>query len=1104
MPAPFVPDAEIRRAARSGAYERGVGYARSAAVRRISWDDATATLRGVVAGSASALYHCTVRLDTTAAAPRIMTARCSCPVGDHCKHTVATILRSNAGAGGGVHTAGTRRSSADVGLGTTPARTAGWRTLVARTEPAVTVRPLALGVEVRLRESRASAQWGTRRIQTATPRALAEALASGRADDISVGLRPLARSTGTGAWVRADVSWDILRRAAQHGAPHVHPRSQARWFAELHSIVHDARVLGGVRDDSAWLTLDEVESALIWPHLRAADALGVPIVSAAKNQSIALGEHATVSVALDRGEHGGLQVQPRITIGEKTADPARVRPIGHIGLYELAATSSGIHVTLAPVPLGDTVHALLTVRDRIEVPAAETAEFLQEAYPALARDAEVLAGSGVRLPAPETTTAVATVAFGPAATVRYRLQWHRPGLGRAPFDTTDGSDAEDALRALIHRAWTDRGLTFVDGATLADVDAAEFTEHVLPALEAVDGVRVEARGRRRVFRELTGDPRITVTTVEGNDPDWFDLGVLVEIDGHRIPFRPLFSALATRRKRLLLADGHYFSLAHPALDRLRDLIDEAADLPEWESGPRISRYQLPLWDDFEDLADQALPATSWRSAVEAFRTADAAPVDPPAGLDARLRPYQQEGFQRLALWWRHRLGGILADDMGLGKTLQVLALILHARERGERRPFLVVAPTSVLATWRSEAARFAPGLRVHLAESTLPKSGAVADVDGADVVVTSYTLLRLDEDAYAAAGWAGVILDEAQFVKNPRTRLYRAVERLRSDMVLAVTGTPLENSLVELWALLSLACPGLFPSARRFREEYVRPIEQGKVPENQEGAPYREARLTRLRARLRPFILRRTKDLVAPELPARQEQELRVELSPAHRAVYDRVLQRERRKVLGLLADLDRNRFIVFRSLTLLRRLALAPALVDVGDADIRSSKLDTLRELLDELVAEGHRALIFSQFTSYLDLVRADLDAYGIRYEYLDGSTRRRSEVVDAFRTGDAPVFLISLKAGGFGLTLTEADYVFLLDPWWNPAAEAQAIDRTHRIGQTRPVNVYRLIAGGTIEEKVVALQQRKARLFQSVMGDDDLLARSLTADDIRGLFDA
>ena len=918
-----------------------------------------------------------------------------------------------------------------------------------------------------------------------------------------MGLRPVARSPRTGTWVRADVSWEALRRASQQNPRfHQHPTAQIRWFTELYGVVHSPHVLGGFRDDSAWLTLDAVDSALLWLHLDAAAACGVPIVAAAKDQTVSIGAPASAAIGLDRVGRG-LELRAHIAVDAEVIDPGTARPIGHIGLYSVSPTTAGIHLTVRPAPLSDALRTLLTTRERIVVPSADTEEFLGAPYSRLSRDTRVIAGPGVRLPRPEQTRVIATVVFGPSATVRYSVQWHRPGQGRTAFETTDGSEHEEALRAAIELAWTSRGLAYSDSATLADVEAAEFTEYVLAALEAIDGVHLETRGRRRVFRELTGSPRISVKTVETDDPDWFDLGVLVEVDGHPIPFGALFSALATRRKKMLLSDGHYFSLSHPALDRLRELIDEAADLSEWEAGPRISRYQLPLWEDLEDVADEADAAVAWRAAVRAFREADSADVSVPTGLQAELRPYQREGLHRLALWWEHRVGGVLADDMGLGKTVQVLAFVLHARETGERRPFLVVAPTSVLATWRAEAARFAPGLRVHVVESTTAKSGVAPDAVDADVIVTSYALLRLDEDAFSEVSWAAVVLDEAQFVKNPRTRLYRAVQRLRSDMVLAVTGTPLENSLVELWALLALTCPGLFPSARRFREEYVRPIEQGKVTENQEGSPHREQRLQRLRARVRPFLLRRTKDIVAADLPARQEQELYVELSPAHRLIYDTVLQRERQKVLGLLADLDRNRFIVFRSLTLLRRLALAPSLVDVGDPDVRSSKLDALRTRLEELVIEGHRALVFSQFTSYLDIVRGELDAHHIRYEYLDGSTRRREDVVDAFRTGDAPVFLISLKAGGFGLTLTEADYVFLLDPWWNPAAEAQAVDRTHRIGQTRPVNVYRLIASGTIEEKVLALQQRKARLFRSVMGDDDLLAQSLTVDDIRGLLD-
>lgn len=627
--------------------------------------------------------------------------------------------------------------------------------------------------------------------------------------------------------------------------------------------------------------------------------------------------------------------------------------------------------------------------------------------------------------------------------------------------------------------------------------------HPHGACARAEGVTVSVEGRRKSYHELTGEPEITVSTVESSDPDWFDLGILVKIDGRTIPFEPLFTALSKGRKKLLLVDGSYFSLNHRALDRLRELIDESGALDEWETGPRISRYQTDLWEEFEDLADEAIPAVSWRATADGLRAATSVPpVVVPSGLTAELRPYQKEGLDWLAFLWRHRLGGILADDMGLGKTLQLLALIVHAREAGERRPFLAVVPTSVLATWRSEAERFAPTLRVRLRGNTQGPS-VDASIRDVDLLITTYAVARLDEAEYARVEWAGLLLDEAQFVKNPATKLHRAIASFRADVTFAVTGTPMENSLSELWALLKLTAPGLFASARKFREQYIQPIEQGKVPENEEGGAYRQRRLEQLRRRIRPLLLRRTKELVAPDLPAKQEQILEVELSSSHRALYDVVLQRERQKVLGLLEDLDRNRFIVFRSLTLMRMLSLAPGLIDAADAKIGSRKLDVLLERVIELQAEGHRALVFSQFTSFLDLAAARLDDAGIPYAHLDGSTRHRQKVVESFTSGVQPVFLISLKAGGFGLTLTEADYVFLLDPWWNPAAEAQAVDRTHRIGQDSQVFVYRMISTGTIEEKVLDLQRRKARLFTAVLDDEALFAQSLSADDIRGLFE-
>jgi SNF2 family DNA or RNA helicase len=313
----------------------------------------------------------------------------------------------------------------------------------------------------------------------------------------------------------------------------------------------------------------------------------------------------------------------------------------------------------------------------------------------------------------------------------------------------------------------------------------------------------------------------------------------------------------------------------------------------------------------------------------------------------------------------------------------------------------------------------------------------------------------------------------------------------------------MENNLMELWSLLAIVAPGLFPSSRRFAEEYVRPIAAASSTAQATPAAHGAELLARLRRRIRPLIMRRTKELVAPELPPKQEQVLQIELAPRHRKLYDTYLQRERQKLFGLLDDLDKNRFIVFRSLTLLRMLSLDASLIDEAYSSVPSSKLDAMFEQLDDVLAEGHRALIFSQFTSFLGKAAARLDDLGVEYAYLDGSTRRRASVIQKFKDGNAGVFLISLKAGGFGLNLTEADYVFMLDPWWNPATESQAVDRTHRIGQDKSVMVYRLVATGTIEEKVMALKEQKARLFDAVLDDDAVFSSALTADDIRGLLE-
>jgi SNF2 family DNA or RNA helicase len=449
--------------------------------------------------------------------------------------------------------------------------------------------------------------------------------------------------------------------------------------------------------------------------------------------------------------------------------------------------------------------------------------------------------------------------------------------------------------------------------------------------------------------------------------------------------------------------------------------------------------------------------------------------------------------------------------MGLGKTVQALALACAAKEAAREEtpaadyaapgsapsgsaPFLVVAPTSVVGNWEAETARFAPGLTVRAISETFAKSGAdpAVAMAGADIVITSYALFRIDYEAYASRKWAALLLDEAQFVKNHQSKAYQCARKLPAAFKLAITGTPLENNLMEFWSLTSIVAPGLFASPSRFAEYYQKPVEKNGD----------KGQLDKLRRRVRPLMLRRTKEQVIHDLPPKQEQILEVVLNPRHQKVYQTHLQRERQKILGLIEDVNKNRFTIFQSLTLLRQLSLDASLVDPSLSGVRSSKLDVLFEQLEDLVAEGHRALIFSQFTGFLGKVRERLVEEKIEFCYLDGGTRNRSDVVNEFKNGSAPVFLISLKAGGFGLNLTEADYVFLLDPWWNPASEAQAVDRTHRIGQARNVMVYRLVAKDTIEEKVMALKAKKSQLFADVMEGDALSGGSLTAEDLAGLF--
>lgn len=719
---------------------------------------------------------------------------------------------------------------------------------------------------------------------------------------------------------------------------------------------------------------------------------------------------------------------------------------------------------------------------------------------------------------------------------------------------------------------------------LRGMDTARFMTETLPVLRELEAFDIEVDDDVPDYREAEAAPVITTSVSDDEDrPDWFSLSVRVHVGQEEIPLALLMAAVAGGEPEVLLESGTWVSIDRPEIEALARLMEEGRELadPQAQGELRVSALHAGYYEVLESLGVIERATARWKERVgrllERARAAEAAaepsggrPVGGddaggaaeragegageaavPAGMRATLRPYQLEGYRWLDFLRQAGLGGVLADDMGLGKTVQVLAAVQRLIEqRAETReseptgsgdpgdpegtgPVLVIAPTSVVGSWVEQAERFCPGLRVRAVRRTAAKREETLAqiVEGCDVVVTSYTIARLCEEEFIAQDWAWVVCDEAQFVKNHTSATYKAVRRLRSPSTIAITGTPLENSLMDLWALMSIAAPGLLPDPERFGQVYRKPIDRGDT----------EA-LGRLRRRMRPFLLRRTKEQVAADLPAKTEQVLTVELGAKHRKAYDQRLARERQRILGLLEeDTAQSRFIALKALTTLRQMALDSALVDgedgaepetveaaesagggeTGEAGEAaggtggsgkkaargkgakgkaagapaagrrgpgrrpspSAKVEVLVEHLGPILSEGHRALVFSQFTRYLSGVREHLEATGVRTAYMDGSTPDRQKVIDAFRAGEADVFLISLKAGGFGLTLTEADYVFLLDPWWNPQAEEQAIDRTHRIGQDKPVMVYRLVSADTIEEKVMALKEKKAELFARVV---------------------
>jgi superfamily II DNA or RNA helicase len=1082
--------AALQRAAGAGSYARGAEYARQRAVLESSWEPEETALRGLVRGGEGRVYSAAAFFSLTGG-PRaeFELGECSCPVGFNCKHVVALVLSALAP---GSPAAGRSQS----------AQPPAWeRSLDALLGPGGSGRTAAtpLAIELSLTGGPQHARRGGPMAGQAPPRLIAR----------------LVRPGKNGLWVGGDLSWVRLEVVRYSGD---YSEQQVRLLRELYVLYQASGGRGSYYHygNDRSIELSSVGSRQLWPLLDEAAAAGLRLVYPGRRGVLAGYEEAEFCLDVTRGQAGGLTVVPAIRAGdgEPAVPVAFIGEEGHgaVCIDRAQAEAGGepgswpFRVARLSRPVPPPLQRMALGNESLQVPAAEGSRFRDRYYPRLRHAATVISSDGSFTP-PEICgpELVLRACYGSGHELEVSWEWtYRVGDSslRMPLEAGAADDgyrdaaAEQALLAGLDLPLDQYEL--LRNTHLTGSDTMRFTTELLPLLTGQPGLIVEVTGEPADYREAGDSLRIAVSTgaVDG-DTDWFDLGVTISVEGRPVPFLDVFLALSRGEPHLLLPDGAWFSLDKPELRALARLIEEARALAESPAGPlRISRYQAGFWDELTALGVIGHQAAAWREQVQGLLSAGAiGRAEPPAGLRARLRPYQQEGFGWLRFLWDHKLGGILADDMGLGKTLQCLALISHARQQDPAAgPFLIVAPTSVVANWPAEAARFAPDLRVVPVSDTIARRGRDLGelAAGADAVVTSYTLLRIDFAAYAEVGWSGLLLDEAQQAKNRHSKVYQCARRIAAPVKIAITGTPMENNLMELWSLLSITAPGLFPNPDRFRDYYARPIERQGDTE----------RLAQLQRRIRPLVRRRTKEQVAADLPAKQEQVLEVELHPQHRKVYQTQLQRERQKVLGLIDDMNSNRFTIFRSLTLLRQLSLHAGLVDAAHASLASAKIDALLGQLHEVTGGGHRALVFSQFTGFLGKVRDRLEAEGMAYCYLDGSTRDRAAVVQRFKDGAAPVFLISLKAGGFGLNLTEADYCFLLDPWWNPATEAQAVDRTHRIGQTRAVMVYRLVAKDTIEEKVMALKARKARLFSSVLNDGNVFGATLDADDIRALF--
>lgn len=586
--------------------------------------------------------------------------------------------------------------------------------------------------------------------------------------------------------------------------------------------------------------------------------------------------------------------------------------------------------------------------------------------------------------------------------------------------------------------------------------------------------------------------------VTGSGEQWFDLDVAYKgSSGQRFSAAEIQRLIRSGQSHSRLPNGKFAVIDTGAVEELQEVLLDCAP-QQHEGGYRIGNQQAGfLSAALKEHSDWQVKAPQqWREKA-LQHSGEARFQAPPLGkLDEVLRPYQKHGVAWLEFLRKNRFGGILADEMGLGKTLQTLAFLKTVVERrSEGVPSLIVCPTSLVFNWVAEAEKFTPELKV-MALQGARRQELFEKIPEADLVVTSYALIRRDLEQYRGIEFDTIVLDEAQHIKNRQTQNAQAVKAIRSRNRFVLTGTPIENSVLDLWSIFDFLMPGYLGSATDFKERYEVPIAR----ENDANA---KARLAR---RIRPFLLRRLKTEVAKDLPEKLEQVSFCELTAEQQEVYQQLLESSRNEISKAVGEqgLQKSRMVILTALLRLRQVCCDLRLLKLENAgETNSGKVELFGELLQEVIDGGHRVLVFSQFTEMLALLKEHLAGQDVKYSYLDGSTTDRAKVVQEFQGNEnIPVFLISLKAGGVGLNLTAADTVIHFDPWWNPAVEAQATDRAHRIGQTRVVTSYKLITRGTVEEKILNLQNKKRELIQSTLAGEEQLANGLTWEELQGLF--